>query len=540
MSSEHSINGFMIACGMTGPLELEVEDRRQGIVERRVYHQPYVLVGRAPTSDLPLDDDQVSRRHVYLQVVAGRLYCLDLASRTGIHWEDGTFGSGSLDYSGGLKIGPFVIRLREGLPAPAEAEGERGSKSWESDSVEQRPRRLPRVTLVFRGDSSSQPPWRINRMLTLVGRSPLCRVLLSGAEVSRFHCSLIRTPIGMWMVDLQGRKGTNVNNRPTRCRLLGDGDELEVGPHLIQVHYGRYGEAGREESSAVAPSPVLPTAPSLGGGWPGESAPGVAASVSSSSPSSGMGLPAVPGFPSLVPAWSGASNVLEMKALLEGRPPEQVELAETLLLPVIHQFGQMQMQMFDQFQQALMMMFQMFSSMHREQMDVVREELGQIRHLTEELQAAQAELRQQAVASQSAAATKARPPLSSPAAPARDSKVTAPAWSSAPDQRRPGGGAEPRPESSSAQGGGEAQHPSAAAQGGATASTAGSGKREPSPSPVAAAPGAADSARNLHVVLAQRIASLQQERQTRWQKLVQMMTGGAGGQQRETGYPPDR
>jgi hypothetical protein len=233
-----------------------------------------------------------------------------------------------------------------------------------------------------------------------------------------------------------------------------------------------------------------------------------------------------------------------MKALLEGRPPEQVELAETLLLPVIHQFGQMQMQMFDQFQQALMMMFQMFSSMHREQMDVVREELGQIRHLTEELQAAQAELRQQAAASQqaaaaAAAATKARPPLPSPA---RDSnsKVTAPAWSSAPGQRRPGG-AEPRSESSSAQGGGgAAQHPSVGgAQGGATAPTGSGGKREPSPAP--AAPGAGDSARNLHVVLAQRIASLQQERQTRWQKLVQMMTGGAGGgQQRETGSPPDR
>ena len=500
-------------------------------------------MGRAPTSDLPLDDDQVSRRHVYLQVVAGRLYCLDLASRTGIHWEDGSFGSGSLDYSGGLKIGPFVIRLREGLPAPAEAEGERGSESWESDSVEQRPRRLPRVTLVFRGDRSTQPPWRINRMLTLVGRSPLCRVLLSGAEVSRFHCSLIRTPIGMWVVDLQGRKGTNVNNRPTRCRLLGDGDELEVGPHLIQVHYGRYGEAGREESSsAVAPSPVVPTAPSLGGGWPGESAPGGPASVPLPSPSTGIGLPAVPGFPSLAPTWSGASNVLEMKALLEGRPPEQVELAETLLLPVIHQFGQMQMQMFDQFQQALMMMFQMFSSMHREQMDVVKEELGQIRHLTEELQAAQAELRQQAVASQAAAPAIARPPLSSPAAPARDSKVTAPAWSSAQGQRRPPGSANPRPESSSSSaqdGGGEAQHPSAAAQGRATASTPGGGKREPSPAP--AAPGATDSARNLHVVLAQRIASLQQERQTRWQKLVQMMTGGgAGGQQDKAGSPPDR
>ncbi len=513
MSSEHSINGFMIACGMTGPLELEVEDRRQGTVERRVYHQPYVLIGRSLTSDLPLDDDQVSRRHAYLQVVAGRLYCLDLASRTGIHWEDGTFGSGSLNYTNGLKVGPFVIRLREGLPAPAGTSKEQSADNKEPDAPDLRPRRLPRVTLVFGGEPTPQPPWRINRMLTLVGRSPLCRVLLSGSEVSRFHCSLIRTPIGVWVVDLQGRTGTSVNSRPTRCRLLGDGDELEVGSNRIQLRYGRYADAERQEPPDPplnAPAPVV-SIPASMPAWPAE-LPTTAAASSFLMPSAG--LPAVPGFSMPASGWSPMTNLMEVRSLLEGRPPEQVELAETLLVPVIHQFGQMQMHMFDQFQQMLMMMFQMFSTMHREQMDVVREELGQIRHLTQELQETQAELRKQTAPAQASpsARSAATPTLASPAPP-RDAKVKAPDWSST-EQRRPPV-ERPRPPAQ------DTERLSDTKQARASQPSA-AGKRD------TVAPPGGDAARNLHAVLAQRIAALQQERQTRWQKLVQMMTGGGG------------
>ena len=243
----------------------------------------------------------------------------------------------------------------------------------------------------------------------------------------------------------------------------------------------------------------------------------------------------------MMPTWSGPSNVLEMKSLLEGRPPEQVELAETLLVPVIHQFGQMQMQMFDQFQQALMMMFQMFSSMHREQMDVVREEMGQIRHLTEELQAAQAELRQQAVAVAAASQAQAAP-STAPTAPAaaRDPKVMAPSWSTtAGQQRRPPAerGLRRRPATAARP---SVRQPPRSNTAPATAAD----KREPEPAS-AAATGGTDAARNLHAVLAHRIASLQQERQTRWQKLVQMMSrggpGAAGGQQPEGGeVPPGR
>ena len=58
-------------------------------------------------------------------------------------------------------------------------------------------------------------------------------------------------------------------------------------------------------------------------------------------------------------------------------------------MPLVNQFGMMQQQMFDQFQQAIAMMVQMFGEMHRDQMKVIREELDRLHELTDELNAAQ-------------------------------------------------------------------------------------------------------------------------------------------------------
>ena len=70
----------------------------------------------------------------------------------------------------------------------------------------------------------------------------------------------------------------------------------------------------------------------------------------------------------------------------------QSELTESMLVPLVNQFGMMQQQMFDQFQQAMAMMVQMFGTMHRDQMEVIRAELDQLRELTEEFHALKNEL----------------------------------------------------------------------------------------------------------------------------------------------------
>ena len=68
------------------------------------------------------------------------------------------------------------------------------------------------------------------------------------------------------------------------------------------------------------------------------------------------------------------------------------ELPESVLVPLVNQFGLMQQQMFDQFQQAMAMMVQMFGTMHRDQMAVIREELDRLHDITDEFHALKTEL----------------------------------------------------------------------------------------------------------------------------------------------------
>lgn len=57
------------------------------------------------------------------------------------------------------------------------------------------------------------------------------------------HCSLLLTPRGLGVVDLSGK--TSVNGRRIRCVALDDGDEMQMGPFRLRVHYETPLQPGR-------------------------------------------------------------------------------------------------------------------------------------------------------------------------------------------------------------------------------------------------------------------------------------------------------
>lgn len=424
----HLIEQFLAACGVHSPLPLQVSCPSWKGPVVRTFHQPFVVIGRDPRADLCLNAPEVSPCHAYLQVIAGTVYCVDLQSETGTHWPGGAARAGWLDGARPIQIGPFAVALAVDELQDPDAFG----PPWDwSPLMSRSPQasRIPGITLELVNTADRQGPRRLNRLLALVGSAPGCNVRLASSTVSRFHCALLRTPAGLWAVDLLGRDGIAVNGTPLRYALIQDGDELRIGKFRLRV---------RTEEAGAAPVAVG-AAPNGTAEHPVER-PRVVAGRET-------------------PADLAAVSIQELTLV----PREH-----SALLPLVQQFHLMQQQLFDQFQQTMLMVVQMFGALHREQTELVRKDLERVHTLTRELQALQAELRGQKIANGTAAP---EPPRDKPRA-AADNGTPA-----APPLRRP-------------------------------ASTE---EKPPAPD------------ETIHAWLTDRIASLQQERQSQWQKIFRIL-----------------
>jgi pSer/pThr/pTyr-binding forkhead associated (FHA) protein len=391
------VEQFLQNCELSS-LEVRVEQPGAPPGSRR-FVRPFLLIGSDPRNDIRLEGDEVSRRHAYLQGVGGRVYCVDLGSRTGVHWAGGPRASGWVAWDEPLRIGPNVIQIARPQQTALVLKGEAGA--------------LPApVAAVFEVDHGTTPVrWRMHELVTLVGGAAACKVRLRHTDVSQFHCGLVRGPLGVWVVDLLSREATRVNGQPVPWTRLAEGDRVQVGPFELRL---------LENGPPPAERAILPP-------------PRAAVPV-----------------------------------------PEQ-----SLLLPVVNEFNRMQQQMLDQFHQTMLMMAEMFTTLHREQSALVREELEHVRQLTRQLHTLQAERARQT----------AEPPADLATAQA-DSSARLLTAADAPASGKAANGA---------------------------------GAIPPSPEPSRKAGKTVSP--NVHNWLSERIEQLQEERYSRWQRILQFITG---------------
>ncbi len=356
-------------------------------------HQPFAVVGRDERADVLLDHKLVSRRHAYLQVVEGQAFWLDLDSRAGTAAEGQMLKFGWLEAGKSIRIGPYELeRLASYGPAPAKRATKPAPRVSPLVARAYDDQALPDVSLEFLNGPSRSACWPMNRVMSLIGSASGCKFRLADPSVSSFHCSLLRTPRGLWIVDLLGPDGISVNGAPVRYALLAAADVLKIGRYRIRMRIqfaSRVSDRfASEESRRIAvaetrPTSQLPLAPVYADGnstgvpsFSTHSWPMLASEVLAPRNSSGQATS--------IECISPAVNVPTRL--------EQGEIAESLLVPLMNQFGQMQQQMLDQFQQAISMIVQMFGTMHRDQMVTIREELDQLRDLTREFHAIKLEL----------------------------------------------------------------------------------------------------------------------------------------------------
>ncbi len=535
-------HGFTAACGAKLPLRLSVKNERTGESEDVLIERPWLLIGGDNVCDVRLAHPDVSQRHAYLQFVGSRILCCDLGSRTGTHWTTEIRSRGWLKSGEPIYVGPYSIRLAnndfvlDGSAAPTTARGDHPAPG------------LPRVSLAFANASSRTSRAKISRItrpVTLVGWSHLCNLRLQHSSVGRVHCSLVWAPDGLWVVDLLCRGGTRVNGKLVSVVRVEEGDELTVGRFHLRVSYAAPVEHGVEPIREVAAgaetggtdlmiSPRIGPHASIGPGNPASSPQEIDFPIDSPAAVPGSGFAAVlgpaPATDKLIsPFLDSASGMMGFTPTPLTLPVAH-SLSDAVALSLMQQFAVMQQNLFVHTQQLLGVMAHTFSQAHSRQLDLIRDELFRVHEVNRELQELNLKLTvAQEKSRTSEVATVAALPVVAPQ-PVADQAASDQFGLSSPEATKDTLAEQPLMPLKN------------------TATTASPVPQEPAVLPRARmSPKAADSTRrddmapvsptaradekagpDMHVWLCGRINELEQERTSRWQKILNILTPVVG------------
>lgn len=414
------ISRFADACGATGPLHLRVDLAGGGALAEGTVDQPFTLVGRDESCDVTLNDAEVNPRHAWLQVIGGRVFLADLGSRTGVLWPNGTRGSGWLEPGVPARLGPFHLNLRHEAGAPGGS-----TDGYNPLAADPALKAKPPAALEFRNGRRAKDRWQVNRLVTLIGRSPDCKIHLNADDIAPYHCGLVTTGDGLWVVDLSGL-GVVVNGERMRVSPLPHGAELWVGRFLIGCH--------SPNPAAVAARPVGPRAGASGTLSVSPDAPlAVPAPPAARAPDDEIDFGATPdvGLPGshimadIFRAWVPNGNGPHSNPiLLSGSGPKPIpavlapapttavaELLDDLaapggwsVVPLLRQMADLHGRADAEFQQLVALMAQAFARVPAEHVPALRHDLGRIIEVSAEIAVLRTEVARTAL---SAAAARA-------------------------------------------------------------------------------------------------------------------------------------
>ncbi|MEX2287470.1 MAG: FHA domain-containing protein [Planctomycetaceae bacterium] len=253
---------FEVATGWLGPLRLTVIDhvskrRRQYTLER-----PFALIGHSGKCDVVLRQPDVGYRHAYIQVIGGRVFCIDLASHSGTHWEDGRKKAGWLMPDSPIRIGDYSLRLADNIKPdkavlPALPQDFNPLKRYVKGGGW--PGALRKFEMKFLNAQIDKLAVTLAHPLTLVGRDRTCKFHFDDESVSKVHAGLFCAGNGLWVIDLLGRGGTRVNGRRIRYALVEDGQDVSIGHYRMRVKYRADRDASEPdlEDGEDAPRQIL-------------------------------------------------------------------------------------------------------------------------------------------------------------------------------------------------------------------------------------------------------------------------------------------
>lgn len=342
------------ACGMRGAMRLKVRNLETGELAKHDFSTPFLLLGRDASCDLPLHSPEVSARHAYLQIIDGRLQCFDVGSRTGMRFNDALRHEGELNRNDSLVVGPFQIQLSQ-APAYWTPDEAGGGIPFENSPADDLLLQFGNAT----GRSQEHPVRRLRTHVTLLGRNKRCHVKLSHASVGRIHAVVVRTAVGVWLVDLRPDRATLVNDRPLTdgCAPLEPSDRITLGEFKMSLVRSRDSRVAVERAASESE----------------ESEHAHSSELAASTETNGV--------------LNGSVRRKRRRVRSESAVVEEAATKEIdpTVRALIDEFGQMHRQVLEQTHQQTLMMAQVMGAIQQSQDATIHQQLAQIQAITEEL-----------------------------------------------------------------------------------------------------------------------------------------------------------
>jgi pSer/pThr/pTyr-binding forkhead associated (FHA) protein len=228
---------------------LRVEDLARRVLREQPLDRPVLTIGRGADNDLWLNHDRVLPRHALLVWLDGGVFFTALDPKAELLGVQGPVTSGWWTSNLCLRIGAFRLRLLGLKTVPPEVDPLAPSRSLAAE--------LPRLELHFVG---SARPWPVTRPVTLIGRSPVCKIRLEHGSVLPVQAVLLRTAGRLWLVNLGKEGDVLVNDVPADAAQLEVGDRLRIGDFRAEVdaagEWPSKNDVQREDRALARPRPA--------------------------------------------------------------------------------------------------------------------------------------------------------------------------------------------------------------------------------------------------------------------------------------------
>ncbi len=206
--------------------EITIETEAGRVLHRARLTGPIFRLGTAADNDLQLEASDLQPRHLALLWLTQGVYYVMLPSESRSQ-ADADLKSGWCPADRALKLGSLRLRVHGSRDVPS---GETPLSSSAAITA-----LAPQLEIRFLNSSGAQPPWKITRPVTLIGRNAACRIRLDQSQMPSVLAALIRDARGLWLVNFDDAERVTVNGRTVRSVQLDLGDVVEFNGFRGQI-----------------------------------------------------------------------------------------------------------------------------------------------------------------------------------------------------------------------------------------------------------------------------------------------------------------